>query len=103
MMRCDLRSLEILIDVASTGSMAQTARRMGISQPAVSQQIKRLERRYGVRLFDRLPVGIALTQDGERVAQLVGRLFDAIASIDRELKNISHASTDDGPKASALP
>ncbi len=54
--------------VAESGSFSGGAEVLGISQPAVSQQVGELETSLGVRLFDRLGRGIRLTRAGEVLA-----------------------------------
>lgn len=49
-----LQTLEILRQVAAAGSYAGAARAMAVTQPAVSQQIRKLEIRHGIALFDRM-------------------------------------------------
>jgi hypothetical protein len=66
-----LRQLEIFLAVARAGSFRRAAERLALSQPALSQQIKELERRLDSPLFDRLGRSIGLTQasgtpEGER-------------------------------------
>ncbi len=53
--------------VASEGSFANAAQRLGVTQPTISEQVKALERVLGVTLFDRQPAGLRLTEEG-RVA-----------------------------------
>ncbi|MGF6262777.1 DNA-binding transcriptional LysR family regulator [Paraburkholderia youngii] len=47
-------------EVARAGSLSGGARRLRVSQPAVSREVKELEGRLGVLLFDRLPRGVSL-------------------------------------------
>jgi LysR family transcriptional regulator of beta-lactamase len=55
-----------------------------VSQTAISHQVKRLEQRLGVRLFRRLPRGLALTDEGAALTPAVGDAFDRLgALIDR--------------------
>ncbi|AWV01434.1 LysR family transcriptional regulator [Burkholderia sp. JP2-270] len=49
----DLRALEAFVTVCETGSMTAAARRIGVSQSAISQAITALEREQGTVLFDR--------------------------------------------------
>ena len=48
--RLKLRDLHVLFAAAEAGSMAKAARRLGVSQPVVSQAIADLEHTLGVRL-----------------------------------------------------
>lgn len=50
-----------------------------VTQGAVSQQVKRLEKQLGVVLFERLPRGLALTQEGETLLPTLRDAFDRIA------------------------
>ena len=61
---------------ATEGSFTAAARRLGISQPAVTVQVKALEAQYGVRLFERRGRGIALTDLGRTLLTLTRRLHE---------------------------
>lgn len=63
----DLRTLELLIVVAETGSLGQAAAGAGLTQPAVSARMTGLERALGLRLFERDPSGTRLTPAGVEV------------------------------------
>ena len=52
-MALSLRTLEALRAVSDTGSFAGAAREMGISQPGVSQLVRKLEDDFGLQLFVR--------------------------------------------------
>src|ERR671922_2414994 len=60
----NLRQLECFVAVADEGSFTKAARRLKLSQPSLSQQIRRLERELGGELVERLPRGIRLTAAG---------------------------------------
>ncbi len=64
----DLDSLELLIRVASTGSLGLAAAEHGISQPAVSARVKSMERLVGFPLVTRSPRGSTLTAQGSLLA-----------------------------------
>lgn len=61
--------------VAETGSVTEAARRLGLTQPAVTVQVRSLERDRGVRLFDRGPDGLSPTEAGEALFRITRRLF----------------------------
>jgi DNA-binding transcriptional LysR family regulator len=56
--------LETFREVARSGSLTAAAQTLGHAQPAVSRQIAALETATGARLFDRLPRGMRLTEEG---------------------------------------
>jgi DNA-binding transcriptional LysR family regulator len=60
-----LRRLKVFLAVCETLHMAKAAERLGVAQPALSQQILSLERALGVRLFNRRKRGIDLTSAGQ--------------------------------------
>src|SRR5258706_15435691 len=64
----ELRHLRYLMSIVDAGSMALAGRRLDVSQPTLSRQIRDLEREFGVRLFDRVGRRIALTADGREMA-----------------------------------
>lgn len=63
-MEFELRSLLVFRHLAGSGSFSETAKHWGISQPAVSLTISKLESALGLVLFERSPSGTRLTADG---------------------------------------
>ena len=61
-------------------SFTAAAEELGLTQSAVSQQIRLLESRLGCRLFDRKPRGISLTDDGRKLLPEITRAIDALRS-----------------------
>jgi DNA-binding transcriptional LysR family regulator len=71
----DLRALEIFLAVCESGSMAQAARSLDLTQPAVSLAIAELERKTGTTLFDRDVRPLALTLSGGLMRQRASALL----------------------------
>ncbi|WP_147108280.1 LysR family transcriptional regulator [Tateyamaria sp. syn59] len=65
---------------ARTLSFTAAAEEIGLTQSAVSQQVRSLELRLGVPLFVRRPRGLSLTDDGRRLLPQVGAALDTLAS-----------------------
>ncbi len=60
----NIHHIQLFDAVAQTGSITKAAELLFLSQPAVSQQLKELEKSLGVTLFQRLPRGVQLTEAG---------------------------------------
>src|SRR3954464_5201619 len=60
----DLRQLEYFLRVAQRKNISIAAAELNITQPTLTKSIKLLEDQLGVKLFDRLPRGVALTLYG---------------------------------------
>ncbi len=82
----DSTELRILHALATTGSLTAAAASLGLSQPAVSQRIKRVETRLAVPLIERSGRGIRLTPAGRILADhgrtVVAEIDAALAAID---------------------
>lgn len=74
-MDLDLPSLETFVQLAACGSFSETAKAQGISQPAVSLRIAKLESAVGLRLFIRKPDGIELTRDGNQLVTVARQVL----------------------------
>lgn len=70
-----LRRLRVFLAVVDAGGVGDAARRLGVSQPAVSTQIKRLEAELGVSLFRRSGRRLAVSAQGRDIAAILRRGF----------------------------
>jgi DNA-binding transcriptional LysR family regulator len=88
----DLRLLKVLREVALRGSFSAAADALSYSQPAVSQQIARLESQAGVKLIERQPKGIRLTPSGEALVRHTERILSQLAAAQAELGEIASSA-----------
>ncbi|MCA3561654.1 MAG: LysR family transcriptional regulator [Aestuariivirga sp.] len=65
--------------VAVHGGFSRAAEALGLTQPAVSDHVRKLEETYGVQLFTRSPSGVALTGMGRKLFAIAERQFEAEA------------------------
>ncbi len=65
--------------VAVHGGFSRAAEAMGLTQPAVSDHVRKLEETYGVQLFTRAPTGVTLTGMGRKLFAIAERQFEAEA------------------------
>jgi DNA-binding transcriptional LysR family regulator len=72
----DFRNLRYFVAVADELGFRRAAQRLHVSQPAVSQQVRKLEEDLGVRLFDRTPRRVALTPAGEAFVVEARRILE---------------------------
>ncbi|MFI0412245.1 LysR family transcriptional regulator [Actinomadura sp. 3N508] len=76
-MQVELRHLRVLCQLAETGSITRAAASLGVSQPTLSNQLRRIEKAFGGPLFDRDAQGITPTPLGRHVlARARGVLAD---------------------------
>ncbi|WEL53055.1 LysR substrate-binding domain-containing protein [Pseudomonas kermanshahensis] len=77
----DVVQLKTLIHVAELGSLSKASDRLHIAQPALSRQIRQLEKELGVYLFERHGRGMIITDAGSEVLQHATRIMDELEAI----------------------
>jgi len=75
------QALRAFVAVAREGNVSRAARRLHLSQPAVSLQLKALAEATGLRLLQRTPRGMALTEDGAALLPAAERALAALADV----------------------
>jgi DNA-binding transcriptional LysR family regulator len=85
----ELRHLRVLREVAARGSFSAAAEALAYTQPAVSQQIALLERQAGVKLLDRTPRGVRLTDAGRALVEHAEAVLARMSAAEAELEAIA--------------
>src|SRR3989442_15709601 len=85
----ELRELRIFLTLADELHFGRTAQRLGISQPGVSEAVRVLESRLGVKIFDRTSRRVRLTPAGEALKR---NLTPALAGLEQALADTSKLS-----------
>ncbi|MFJ4394435.1 LysR family transcriptional regulator [Pseudomonas sp. NPDC089396] len=77
----DVVQLKTLIHVAELGSLSKASDRLHIAQPALSRQIRQLEKELGVYLFERHGRGMVITEAGSDVLEHATRIMNELEAI----------------------
>ena len=107
----DTRQLAAFCAVVERRSFSQAAERLGVTQPAVSLQVRALEKRLGAQLLDRsgrrvepTEAGLRLYRGAQRMLSLEEQLLDEIAGEgEGELTGELHLGASTGPAAIVVP
>lgn len=84
----DFIKLETFLTVARERSFSKASSKLGISQPAVTQQIKFIEKYLGCKVIERKKNGIKLTNEGEELYKIATRLEKEILSSEQDILKI---------------
>jgi len=80
MQRGNLEDLRALVAVGEERSFTKAAAKLGVSQSALSQTIRQLETRLGVRLLSRTTRSVSLTEAGDRLVSMAAPRLEEIAA-----------------------
>ena len=78
MARTDLNDITAFLAIAREGSFTRAAAKLGVSPSALSQTVRNLEARLGLRLLTRTTRNVAPTEAGERIIQAVGPKLEEV-------------------------
>ncbi|ARM15397.1 MULTISPECIES: choline sulfate utilization transcriptional regulator [Rhizobium] len=82
----ELGWMRLFVEVARLGSFSAAATLLGLTQPAVSYQIRRLEEQFGVSLVRRQHRGVVLTAEGERLLEVAAKAVGDIDALARSFR-----------------
>lgn len=94
-MELEVRHLRVLCAIAETGSLHKAARQLGMSQPSLTTQLRRIENSLGAELFARGRTGCRPTPLGRSVLSRARPLVDQMATLITEAR--AAAARTDGP------
>ncbi|MBW4080292.1 LysR family transcriptional regulator [Paenibacillus sp. S150] len=83
----DIRQLRYFLAIAEEGQITSAARRLQMAQPPLSQQLRLLEEELGVKLVERGPRSIQLTEAGMVLRERAQQILELADSTTRELKD----------------
>jgi len=89
----ELRHLRTLTALHETGSVSRAAKRVHLTQSALSHQIKVLQSHYGLPIIQRRGQAIELTEAGKRLVLLSGKVLEEIQTAERDLARISQQTS----------
>ncbi len=81
----EIHQLRYFCAIVRAGSFTRAAEQLGIAQPSLSQQIKRLEKDLGTTLFERLGRSVRLTSSGEGLHQMALGILQQVAEAESRI------------------
>jgi DNA-binding transcriptional LysR family regulator len=99
-MELDPRKLRVFYYVGKYGSLLKAANYLKVSSPAISVQLKKLERELQVKLFDRYPNKVILTEKGRLLLDEANHVFEALERLKEAVSQTPQ--TDSGTLTIAL-
>ena len=87
-MAMEVRQLRYMVALAEERSFTRAAEREHIAQPALSQQIQRLEREVGLALVERTTRRVTITEAGELLVARARRILAELAAANDELQSL---------------
>jgi molybdate transport repressor ModE-like protein len=84
----DLQTLRIVRAIDELGTITRAAAHLGISQPAISQHLRKVEQQVGLPLLERAGRGVRLTEAGALLARRAASITTAVDSLSAELAEL---------------
>lgn len=81
----DWNDINLVLAICRSGTLSGAARALGINHSTVFRRINAIEKDLGVRLFDRLPTGYAMTEAGEAVHATAERIENEVFGLSRRM------------------
>ncbi len=85
----DVRQLRQVTEICDAGSFSRAASSLGLSQPALSRSIERLERQLGMRLFERSGQGVRPTEIALHIVARARRALSDVSTVVQEVGDLA--------------
>lgn len=86
----EIRHLNTLMALAETGNLSKAARKLHLSQPAISHQLKALEDYLEIQIFERKSNPLRLSPAGDRLLESAYEVSRTLRDCERDIDRISH-------------
>lgn len=87
-----LKQMEYALVVAKCASLSEAAKRLFISQPSLSEAIKKLEEELGTKIFIRDRTGMTVTEEGEEFLNAAQSIIDQVLNIEKHFERVNEQS-----------
>lgn len=87
----NMRQLRYVLTLAHEGSFSKAAETLNISQPSLSQYIKKIEQEWGLNLFDRTGGDIRITDAGRAYIEVGRKILDLEQQLERKFEDLSQS------------
>lgn len=87
----DFKELSYILTITEEKSFSRAAQRLFISQPSLSQYVKRLEDSLGFELFKRSSIPLTLTSEGEQYVEYAKRILSLREEMQRGIEDIANS------------
>lgn len=84
--RVEPRTIDYLLTIAEEGSLRAAAQRLGVTQPALTKAVRRLEQELATELFARTARGVSPTEAGTVILRHARRIRASLAEAEREIE-----------------
>lgn len=88
-MNITLKQLQAFVEIASQGSFTKAAKRLLVSQPALTVTVRELESELGVRLFDRTTRRVQLTREGAGFLPMAERILSDVRTAIEDVREVA--------------
>ncbi|BFM17976.1 hypothetical protein R50073_41590 [Maricurvus nonylphenolicus] len=85
--RLDFRKLRYVVSIAQAHSITAAAKALSISQPALTRSIAEVEEELGIQIFQRLPRGMVLTEEGEKFVNRARILINDLDALSKDFRS----------------